>query len=133
MVAMEFVDDYSFIWSDLVAMWLIVNTLATLLAIQVMGGVMRLRVQCHGAVLLSECQSGPGLPVGICWSSRWWWVGRPLIGGCPTPTAHPGGKVDYPTVPPPRCSVVWTAGTTVPSPSCIGIEFTGPTGPTLTR
>jgi hypothetical protein len=59
-VTMEFVDDCTFGWSDLVAMWLIVSTLATLLAIQVMGGVMRLRVQCHGAVLFSECQSGTG-------------------------------------------------------------------------
>ena len=63
MVTMECVDDCTFGWSDLVAMWLIVSTLASLLAIQVMGGAMRLRVQCHGAVLFSECQSGPYLPV----------------------------------------------------------------------
>ena len=59
MVAIEFVNDYSFDWSDLVAMWLIVSTLATLLAVQVMEGALSLWVQCHGGVLFSDCQRVP--------------------------------------------------------------------------
>ena len=73
MVAIEFVNDYSFDWSDLVAMWLIVSTLATLLAIQVMECALSLWVQCHGGVLFSDCKSGSGLPLGR-YRPCWWWV-----------------------------------------------------------
>lgn len=46
-MAMGLLDDYSFAWSDLLALWLIVSTLATLLAVQVVDSTSSLWVQCH--------------------------------------------------------------------------------------
>jgi hypothetical protein len=57
-MAMVLLDDYSFVWSDLVALWLIVNALATLLAVHVMGAKSMWN-QCHGGVLFSDCQRVP--------------------------------------------------------------------------
>ncbi len=47
-MAIGLLDDYSFGWSDLVALCLIVGPVATLLAVHVTGGAMSMRSQCHG-------------------------------------------------------------------------------------
>lgn len=60
-MAMGLLDDYSFVWSDLVALWLIVSTLATLLAVHVTGQ-RACEVNVTVEPLFSKCQSAPGLP-----------------------------------------------------------------------
>lgn len=57
MVTIGLLDDCTFGWSDLLALWLIVQPLATLLAVHVLGAKSNVTID-H---LFSEC---PGLPLG---------------------------------------------------------------------
>ena len=61
-MAMGLLDDYSFVWSDPMALWLIVQPLATLLAVHVTDQRACGGVNVTVEPLLSECQSGPGCP-----------------------------------------------------------------------
>ena len=54
-------DDCTFVWSDLLALWLIVQPLATLLAVRVMGDAMSMQSECRsrGFVLRVSVRSCP--------------------------------------------------------------------------
>ena len=69
MVAMELLDDYSFGWSDPMALWLIVSALATLLAVLVAGDAMSMQSECRsrGSVFRVSVWSWPPI-----WQIPFW-------------------------------------------------------------
>ncbi len=97
-MAMGLLDDYSFGWSDLVALWLIERPLATLLAVRVMGDTMSMQSECRsrGFVLrvsVRSCPSWLQLPTAGAE-----WVGRLPYRGLSHHHHRPGGTGG--TIPP---------------------------------